>query len=117
MKLLHIVRELALENLTPELSEQLEMEVEHGYASDLLSDVLANAESGAVLVTIQAHLNTIAVALHARIAAVVLAGEHRPDPAVVARAVDERIPLLVTKLPTFEVVGRLYALGLRGEGA
>jgi hypothetical protein len=117
MKLSDIARELSLENLTPELSEQLAMEVAHGYASDLLSDVLANAQSGAALVTIQAHLNTIAVALHARIAAVILAGGHRPDEQVTLRAVDEKIPLFVAHQPTFEVVGRLYALGVRGAKA
>jgi hypothetical protein len=114
MKLGDIARSLALENLTPELTEELESELAAGYASDLLSDVLAGAPAGAALVTIQAHLNTVAVALHAHLSAVILAGGHRPEANVVARAVDERIPLFSTKQSTFDVVGALYALGLRG---
>jgi predicted transcriptional regulator len=117
MKLSHVAQMLTLRCLTPELDEQLQAEVATGYASDLLSDVLAKAPSGAALVTIQAHINTVAVALHARLSAVILAGGHEPDKNVVDRAVDERIPLFVTTEPTFELVGRLYALGLRGVTA
>jgi predicted transcriptional regulator len=117
MKLSAIARTLALHSLTPELEEQLESDVSTGYASDLLSDVLAKAPSGAVLVTIQAHINTIAVALHSRLAAVILSGGHEPDKTVVDRAVDEKIPLFVTTVPTFELVGRLYALGIHGGAA
>jgi hypothetical protein len=114
MKLSHVAQTLALRALTPELRDQMDIDVSTGYASDLLSDVLAKAPSGAVLVTIQAHVNTIAVALHARLSAVILAGGHEPDRSVIDRATDERIPLFATAEPTFQLVGRLYTLGLRG---
>jgi hypothetical protein len=117
MTLSHVARTLKLRCLTPELDEQMQAEVVTGYASDLLSDVLARAPAGAVLVTIQAHINTIAVALHARLSGVILAGGHEPDKTVIDRATDERIPLFVATEPTFEVVGRLYDLGLRGGTA
>ncbi|MBN2875543.1 MAG: iron-sulfur binding hydrogenase, partial [Spirochaetales bacterium] len=38
------------------------VDIVDAYSSDLLSDVMANAVEGSVLITIQAHLNTIAVA-------------------------------------------------------
>ena len=38
-------------------------EVCTGYTSDLLSDVMANAKDGCALITIQAHVNTVAVNL------------------------------------------------------
>jgi hypothetical protein len=117
MKLSLVARTLALRSLTPELGDELDVEVATGHASDLLSDVLAKAPSGAVLVTIQAHINTIAVALHAHLSAVILSGGHEPDRTVVDRALDEKIPLFVTTDPTFEIVGRLYALGIRGGAA
>lgn len=47
-------------------------DVTDGYTSDLLSDVMAHAEEGAVLITIQAHKNTIAVASLAGIGAVIV---------------------------------------------
>ena len=115
MKLCDVARTLALTCLTPSLDADGENQVSGGYASDLLSDVLANAPSGGVLVTIQAHLNTVAVALHARQSAVIFASGRLPDRDVIARAEDERLPLYVSQQSTFEVVGRLYALGLRSE--
>ena len=42
-----------------------------GYTSDLLSDVMAHAREGAVLITIQAHKNTVAVASLSGILAIV----------------------------------------------
>ncbi|MCF7818370.1 MAG: hypothetical protein K9M54_10865 [Kiritimatiellales bacterium] len=43
-------------------SEYNDAVVAGGYTSDLLSDVMAHAEEGSVLITIQAHKNTVAVA-------------------------------------------------------
>ena len=39
-----------------------EGEIADGYTSDLLSDVMGNAPDDSVLITIQAHKNTVAVA-------------------------------------------------------
>ncbi len=117
MKLEQIVAELGLTELTPAAGDAADAEVTRGYASDLLSDVLANAPAGGLLVTLQVHLNVIAVAGHADLAAVVFAGGRRPDDDVVAKAVEEGLALYAVGRDTFEVVGRLYALGLRGRGA
>ena len=114
MKLGKIADELKLENLTA-AADIAGPDVTGGYASDLLSDVLANAPRGGVLVTVQVHLNVIAVAMHAELSGVIFAGGRRPEPAVIQRAVDEGLPLLATALPAFEVVGRLYHLGIRGQ--
>lgn len=115
MKLSEITARLGLENLTPELSTSDDPDISRGYASDLLSDILANGPAGGVAVTIQAHMNTVAVALHARLAAVILANGRRPDDEVIERASEERIPLLLSEKGTFDVVGKLYELGVRGE--
>ena len=47
-------------------------DIRSGYTSDLLSDVMGNALDDSVLVTIQAHKNTIAVATLVGMAAVVI---------------------------------------------
>ena len=78
MKLEDIARELGLTELTPEGPATVRPTIERGYASDLLSDVLAHAPEGGVLVTLQVHLNVIAVASHAELAAVIFAGGRRP---------------------------------------
>lgn len=112
MTLARIQHALGLDCLTPGLD--LEREVSAAHASDLLSDVLANAPAGGVLLTIQVHLNVVAVALHAQQAAVIFTWGMRPEEAVVRRAVEEGLPLFTASASTFEAAGRLYALGVRG---
>jgi len=115
VKLNEIARRLELENMTPELKLEESVDVAAGHASDLLSDVIANAPEGGVLVTIQVHLNVIAVSVHAGVAAVIFASGRVPEESVRTRAVEEGIQLYTSKQSTFDVVGRLYALGLRGS--
>lgn len=118
MKLDDIARELGFVALTPDLSEKKgDAEITHGYASDLLSDVLAHAPEGGLLVTLQVHLNVVAVASHAELAAVVFAGSRTPEDVVLAKAVDEGVALYSAPADTFEIVGRLYALGIKGTHA
>jgi len=117
MRLDQIAAELGLEVFTPELAIEGGDEVTRGHASDLLSEVLANAPAGGVLLTTQVHMNVVAVALHAGLAAVVFTGGMRPEPAVCAKAVEEGLPLLGARESTFDLAGRLYALGLRGRDA
>lgn len=89
-------------------------EVTGGYASDLLSNVMGQASEGNVWVTMQGHKNIVAVASLAGLSAIVLAGGVKPDRDALEKATEENIPLLVTDIPVFEFVGRLYALGVKG---
>ncbi len=81
-----------------------------GYVSDLLSDVIANAEEGHVWITVQRHLNIIAVAQLKKVAAVLLPRGSAPDAAVLERARQEGIVLLQGDTDAFELCGRLYGL-------
>ena len=84
------------------------------YTSDLLSDVMANAGEGGVLITIQAHKNTVAVATLVNITAIVVCNA-RPLPAdMLESARDEGIAVLLTGENQFTVSGKLYRL-LRGD--
>ncbi len=114
MTLAEIQQELGLTLLTPEVSLDDTQAVTGGYASDLLSDVLAHAPQGGVLVTAQVHLNVIAVAAHVELAAVVFSLRREPEASVIEKAVEEGIALFATDATTFDVAGQLYALGLRG---
>ena len=115
MKLDKIAQELGLECLTPDLPSGGDVEIACGHASDLLSDVLAGAPSGALLVTLQVHMNVVAVACHCELGAVIFSSGRRPEPAVVQRAVQEGVRLYASEEPTFELVGKLYGMGLRGR--
>lgn len=115
MTLAQIAAQLGLEVLTPELPIEGGDDVTHGHASDLLSDVLANAPAGSVLLTTQVHMNVVAVALHAGLAAVVFTQGMKPETAVRMKAAEEGLPLFSARDSTFDLAGRMYALGLRGR--
>jgi predicted transcriptional regulator len=91
----------------------LEREVKAGYCGDLLSDVMANAPAGCVWLTVQGHQNIVAVAVLREIAAVVLTGDHSPDPDTVLRANQEGLPILQCGRSAYELAGELYARGVR----
>jgi len=90
-------------------------EVKSGYASDLLSDVLANSIEGDLWVTRQTHLNIVAIAVMRDLSGILLVSGAEPDPDTVEKAIEKMIPIFRTTLPTFEVVGRIYQLGISGK--
>jgi predicted transcriptional regulator len=90
----------------------LEREVTGGYCGDLLSDVMANAPSGCVWLTVQGHQNIVAVAVLREIAAVIITGDRPPDADTLQRAEQERIPILLGDRTAYELAGELYALGV-----
>ncbi len=95
--------------------EDAAKEVCGAYVSDLLSDVMANAQDGDVWITLQKHVNIVAVAQLKNVAAIVLIGGRQPDADTLARAAEHRIPIVTTAYPAFDVAGRLYELGVRGR--
>jgi hypothetical protein len=90
-------------------------EVLGGYACDLLSDVIANAQDGDLWVTLQKHPNIVAVARLKNLAGVVIVNGREPEPETIARAAEEHVPIVTTPLEAFEAIGVLHALGVRGR--
>ena len=88
----------------------LDREINGGYTSDLLSDVMGHADSGKVWITLQTHKNVIAIASLKELAAVVLIKGNAPDADMLAQAMDEGIPVLGTEEEAFETTGKLYNL-------
>jgi predicted transcriptional regulator len=95
-------------------ARSLGREVRGGYASDMLSDVLAHAAPGAIWVTLQTHANIVAVAAMREQAAIVLVRGRRPEPDTVAKANAIDMPILASRLPAFDTVVLLSSLGLAG---
>jgi hypothetical protein len=55
-------------------------DVKNGYTSDLLSDVMGNAEEESLLITIQAHKNSVVVAMQLDFVAVLICNKRSvPD--------------------------------------
>jgi hypothetical protein len=96
-------------------NDQLERMVSGGYASDLLSDVMAHAQKGFLWITLQIHPNIIAVAVLKEITGIIFINGRTPDSETVTKAKTEGIPLLTSPLPAFELAGKLYELGIRGQ--
>ncbi len=113
MKLRDLAERLGWELKTRSLP--LEAEVKTGYASDLLSDVLANSIEGDLWVTRQTHLNIVAIAVMRDLSGILIASGAKPDPDTLEKAAEKMVPIFRTTLPTFEVVGRLYQLGVTGK--
>jgi len=82
----------------------LDRDIRGGYCGDLLSDVMARAPIGCVWMTVQGHVNTVAVAVLREMAAIVITGGREPDA--------ETVPLLQSPRSAFELAGRLHALGV-----
>ena len=105
MKLADLVDRLNLE--VRSAPGRLDDEVTGGYASDLLSDVIANSREGDVWVTLQIHQNIVAVAIMKDLAGIILVSGREPEEDTVGKAEAESIPVMVSRLPAFELVGRL----------
>jgi len=82
-------------------------ELTGGYTSDLLSDVMGHLKAGQVLITIQAHKNTIAVASLVDASAVVFCHSRQASPGVIAAALQERIALFSSPENQFETTSRI----------
>lgn len=79
-----------------------------GFTSDLLSDVMGKAKADSVLITIQAHKNTVAVSSLAGICAIVICS-NRPIPDdLITAAREESIAVFRTAHNQFEVSGRVW---------
>ena len=112
MKLVDLVDTLGLE--IKSARGRLGNEVTGGYASDLLSDVIANSRKGDIWITLQIHVNIVAVASMKELSGVILINSRTPDEDTIQKAQTEGIPVMVSKLPAFELIGQLYNLGVRG---
>jgi predicted transcriptional regulator len=112
MKLNQFVEKLDFNVLSG--ADFLEREVSGGYVSDMLSDVLAHAESGQIWVTLQTHLNIIPVASMKELSGIIIVNGRQPDEDTLEKATEEKVPLLGTDMTAFQVVGQLFQLGING---
>jgi predicted transcriptional regulator len=94
--------------------DQLEMEVKTAFGADLMSDVLAFAKSGSLLLTGLTNPQVIRTADILDIAAIIMVRGKKPAPETIRLAEELGIPILSTKFILFETAGRLYEKGFRG---
>jgi hypothetical protein len=76
---------------------------------------MANSSEGDVWITLQKHVNIVAVAQLNGIAAIVLVNNRKPEPDTLARAEEMGVAIISTPLQAFDAAGILYARGVRGR--
>lgn len=82
-------------------------------AADLMSDVLAFAAPGGILLTGLRNVQSVITSHVAEVRAIVYVRGKRPAEEAVKLANQKQIPLLSTPMSMFEACGRLYQKGLR----
>ena len=92
--------------------DALDRQIEGGYCGDLLSDVLANAPTGCIWMTVHTHPNIVNVAVLHEMAAIVLTGGHTPGQETVDRADQEGVPLLMSPQSAYDLAGHAFAAGI-----
>ena len=110
MKLREIVR--ILEGKMVSDNVNLDLEVSCAAGADLMSDVLAFAKPGAVLLTGLTNPQVVRTAEVADIAAIVFVRGKSPPPETIALAREKGIPLITAPYTLFEMCGRLHKHGM-----
>jgi hypothetical protein len=111
MNLEEIIQQLEL-NLLTQPKDFASLTPSSGYASDLLSCVMAGAAENGLWITLQAHGNIVAVAALLGLSAVIITENAMPDETTIAKANEEGINLLATPRSTYFIAGRLWELGI-----
>jgi predicted transcriptional regulator len=94
--------------------EKLDMEVHTAFGADLMSDVLAFAKAGSLLLTGLTNAQVVKTAANRNIAAIILVRGKEPSTEAIAMAKELQIPILTTKYILFETAGILYCKGIVG---
>jgi hypothetical protein len=106
MRISELASALGLETAQGDFRDR---DISSGYASDLLSDVMANAKADGVLVTVQAHKNAVAVASLVGLGAIVVCNSRPLPDDMLAAAKAEGVAVFLSAQSAFEVSGRLWA--------
>lgn len=91
-----------------------EREIISGCACDLLSWVMAHGCGDMAWVTVQTHMNVIAVAALLDFACVIVPNGLKMPPDVIAKADEEGIAVLESELDAFTICGMMYSGGVGG---
>ena len=97
-------------DLTPDTDKSTEISC--GYTCDLLSWVMAHGQAGMAWITVQTHMNVIAVAALLDFACVIIPESLPVEAPIIAKAKDEDIILLSSDRTAYELVMLLAENGV-----
>jgi len=112
MNLNEIIQNLNLKVLTNS-KDFSTINVKSGYCSDLLSCVMTGAEPEGLWITLMSHSNIVAVAALLDLAAIIITEDAQPDQQTIDKANEKDITMLSSADPNFEIIGKLWELGLQ----
>jgi len=109
MKINEIIKKLNLETL----SNPENIEVEGVFISDMLSDVMSNANPGDLWLTVQTHKNIVSAANLVDLSAIIITHDKEVPEETVELAKRFNVTVLSAKASTFELVYKLVEIGLK----
>ena len=89
-----------------------EKEIKGAYCGDLLSWVMGNGEPGQAWITVQVHINSVAVAELREFSCIILADNAVAPEEVIEKAKEDDLAIIESHLPTFETARELIELGI-----
>lgn len=110
MKIIDLIKELDLVKITD--SFDANSEFTGVYIGDLLSLVMSRAKQGDLWITIQTHINVVAVADLLDLSAILIVEGIEIDEETVAKANDLGLPILQTKISAYEAACAINRLGI-----
>ncbi|MBS4537190.1 serine kinase [Clostridium sp. D2Q-11] len=110
MKITQIIENLNLELLSGD--KGMEREIKGVYSGDLLSVVMANAKEQQVWLTVQTHINVVAIAALIDIAAIIVVENMDVEEETIKKSNALGIPILKTNKTSYEIAVELYKLGI-----
>jgi predicted transcriptional regulator len=113
MKLAEIKDILHCTTLTDE--DHLSVEIESVVASDGMSEILAFARPGALMLTGLTNVQSVRTADIANMRAIIYVRGKRPDDKALNLARKQGIPVLATQVGMFDACGILRERGLKGD--
>jgi len=91
----------------------LDREVKGLYCCDLLSWVMSHAKDGDAWITVQTHINIIAIASLLNLSCVIVPESIEVDEDTIEKANEEGIPIFSTDLDSFNIFKKFYEAGMR----
>ena len=95
-------------------SDCMDIEIRDAFAADLLSDVLAFAKEGTLLITGITNPQVVRTAEMLELVGIVFVRGKKPDAEAMKLAQIKKVPILTTRYIMFETCGRLFKNGLVG---
>lgn len=109
MKVNELIEKTGWKNISTEAS--LDKEIMGVYVGDLLSWVMGKGEQGQAWITVQSHLNVIAVAVLLEFSCVIIADGVVVPEDVLQKAMEENLAIVLADCSPFECTRKLIEFG------